>query len=70
MFVPRESNYGGEWMLPVAQQKLEEVLNERAAELGVDFRRRRGSVVREPVLRSSLTNCARTGWSAPTADVR
>ena len=45
MFVLRESNYGGEWMLPAAQQTLEEVLHERAVELGVDFRR--GHVVRE-----------------------
>ncbi|WP_194909430.1 FAD-dependent monooxygenase [Catenulispora rubra] len=45
MFVLRESNYGGEWMLPVAQQRLEEVLNERAIELGVDVRRE--YVVRE-----------------------
>ncbi|WP_194895492.1 FAD-dependent monooxygenase [Catenulispora pinisilvae] len=39
MFVLREGSYGGETVLPVAQQALEEVLNERAAELGVDVRR-------------------------------
>ena len=45
LFVLRQSRYGDERMLPVQQQALERVLNERALELGVDVRR--GQAVRE-----------------------
>ncbi|MEY9910985.1 2-polyprenyl-6-methoxyphenol hydroxylase-like FAD-dependent oxidoreductase [Catenulispora sp. MAP12-49] len=45
LFVLRESDYGDDPMLPVRQQALEAVLNERALELGVEVRR--GQAVRQ-----------------------